>query len=285
MKKFKTIIFFIIICLLITGCDNNNKNANNKTNLSNNDDKQVQEIIETEQESNSDNNNSNDANNTETVTKEPNNNSTSNNTQHHNQNNNSTNVSNNQKEEIKNDNNVEDNTEIKEPSIEGQEPNNSESSKEPEKIVINANKEYYCIDDFILNGTKCTYKLSSPALSKFICNSGTLNGSVCETKVKIPKVNQALNACSRLGLSGSGSCHQVGCNNINGIYSKTDDDNNTLYWCYIWDTSKTDAKTEFYCPSGYTLEGENCTKYYETDAPFNLTCPTGYTLNGINCEK
>ncbi len=51
---------------------------------------------------------------------------------------------------------------------------------------------------------------------------------------------------------------------------------------------KTKVKTEYTCPTGYTLNGAYCIKY--TDATEHkgadtYTCPSGYSLNGSKCTK
>lgn len=176
-------------------------------------------------------------------------------------------------------------------------PNNNTSQKNeetkpnynpsPKKEVISATKEYYCTGDYTLVGTKCTYTLSSDALMDYYCDSGTLNGAVCKIQQRTPLVNRVSNWCVNNGLAGSGSCPRTGCNAVGGIYDDNEyrNNSNSIYWCYSLTEKSVPAKSDYYCPNGFSLNGDKCSKYYETDAPFKYTCPSGYILVGTNCEK
>ena len=146
---------------------------------------------------------------------------------------------------------------------------------------------YYCTSPYTLNGNKCEYTLSSEALTRYYCSSGTLSGSSCISYTKFPLVQSVRQWCANSGLSGSGSCPSAGCNAVGGIYDRDlyNSDSSSLYWCYKLQESSTSAKQEYYCPSGYTLVGNQCTKFYQLDAPFNASCPSGYTFNGSECAK
>lgn len=164
---------------------------------------------------------------------------------------------------------------------------NQNSSTNEEKIYIDAILEYYCLGDYILDGTKCKHTLEVDAPQKYYCTSGTLSGGSCKIQAKYPLTSNVKVWCSQNGLSGSGNCPSVGCSAVGGIYDAEEyrKNSSSLYWCYKWNEKSTPAKTEYYCPDGYVLDGTKCYKHYETDAPYKFTCPTGYTLFGTQCQK
>ena len=54
------------------------------------------------------------------------------------------------------------------------------------------------------------------------------------------------------------------------------------------DAIKTKVRTDYSCPTGYTLNGSYCIKYTdatEQTTPGTYTCPNGYTLSGTKCNK
>ena len=54
------------------------------------------------------------------------------------------------------------------------------------------------------------------------------------------------------------------------------------------DAVKTKVRTDYSCPTGYTLNGSYCIKYTdatEHQGETSYTCPSGYTKNGTKCTK
>ena len=65
---------------------------------------------------------------------------------------------------------------------------------------------------------------------------------------------------------------------------KSDGSDHTVYV----KPEKKKIRTDYSCPSGYTLNGSKCIKYTDaTEKPgqSTYTCPTGYTLSGTKCTK
>ena len=146
--------------------------------------------------------------------------------------------------------------------------------------LINATKEYYCTDNYTLNGTKCQYKFTNPALQRYYCESGTLNGTKCTGSSNVPfsaYTSAVREQCQ--GLAGSGNYDSCLCSKSGGSYDST----NKI--CYKNQTVSTNAQLEYYCTSDLTLEGSNCVKYYSLDAMYKYTCPNGYTLEIDKCRK
>ena len=205
-------------------------------------------------------------------------NNTQNNSSSNSNQNNST--SNENKDNIQNDS-------TKNDSVDNSQNNSQNNSGVEEKVYIDAIYEYYCLGDYVLDCTKCKYTLEVDAPKKYYCTSGKLSGGSCKVSTKYSLTRNVGAWCSQNGLSGSGNCPSLGCSAVGGIYDAEEYKKNSssLYWCYKLTETSTTAKTEYYCPDGYTLNGTKCYAYYETDAIYKLTCPSGYTLFGIQCQK
>lgn len=147
------------------------------------------------------------------------------------------------------------------------------------KEIIQATKEYYCPQNYVLNENKCVYKITSSVLSRYKCDSGTLNGSKCittsNTIITYSNYGSQAEACQ--SLYGSGQWDNCMCSKYGGTLQNQN--------CYKTNSIVKDATLEYYCPQNYNLEENNCVAYIENDAVLNYTCPQGYILNGTNCEK
>lgn len=152
------------------------------------------------------------------------------------------------------------------------------TNKKDSKSTISATKEYYCSYGYTLNDNKCEYSISDEALVKYVCDSGVVDGSKCivNTTIQIRYTSVAEEICANY--YGSGYWSRCVCNKSGGTLQSDGK-------CYQNTTIKKDASIEYYCPSGFELNGNKCNKHYETDALFKYTCPEGYTLNNTKCEK
>lgn len=275
----KKILFFLIILTLITGCNDKKKESNNyeeqkeqiKEEITNDDKEESEALKETDKPIN------NETNKNNSTTSNKNNNVTNNNT-----------VSTPKPSNTPTPKPSSTPTPVPTPMPTPEptpSPTPSLSPSQNTVIRIDATKEYYCIGNFQLIGTKCVSKISVDALSKYVCDEGELQGTSCiisgKTVVYVNQYAGYYEACYSKGLRDY-NLYQCACSSQGGYTQKISD---TEYKCYKNGTTTKNARLEYYCTSGTTLVGNKCEKEYSTDAPFKLTCPNGYKLNGIYCEK
>lgn len=160
---------------------------------------------------------------------------------------------------------------------------NTQQQPESTPISIDATKEFYCTGNYVLNGSKCEYQFSSDALIKYVCDEGTLSGNECKItkKISIPinTYSASYEICLNKGLSGY-NLFNCACSAQGGT---TDGALTGSYTCYKNATQYIDARQEYYCIDGTTLNGNKCVKTFITEAPFEYKCPDGYSLIGNKC--
>ena len=287
-KKTKKIaILFSILVILITGfllIDNSSKKSSvfhsnsTKENSDHKEDKEQTEDYNIE--------NNNDEKNVENGTNEDKIDNYKNSTQvdnndhsdsDSNKNNNSNNTNITQNSDTKNNSNVSNSSNN---NNDNSSLNTSDSPVANNKAtVISATKEYYCDNGYSLNGMKCTKTISNQALTRYVCSSGTLDGTKCISTSNVvftTFTSSAKELCANL--YGSGSYTSCLCSKSGGTMGNENK-------CYKQTTVSTTATLQYYCPSDYALSGTNCIKTYETNALFKYTCPSEYSLVGTNCIK
>ena len=162
--------------------------------------------------------------------------------------------------------------------------NSSTSSSTKTEKTIEATKEYYCVNDAKLNGSQCikTFILTPLTKQIYSCDEGVLYHNICKVTKARDAYVKSMKLYGKSFTEISQGQQEYVCKQVGGTYdvygSFTDGT-----WCYVTATAR--VTSEYYCPDDYTLNYNNCEKYYITDAPFKLTCPSGYTLVGTSCKK
>lgn len=276
----KSISFFLIL-IFLCGCSNKDVKIVEKSDSQNNivednlskESEQAEQIIE-----NNKNENQSKNNNTVKSTTNSNNGSKKQNTNQPESSNSSEAKVDNQTQNS--DNKVPNDFETKNVTSTEQEKNdNSKENVEKEIIKINANKEYYCLDDYTLNGDKCTYYFLTNALYDYVCEEGIQNGSKCNVTVNTEFTTFSSSAKEKCNsLYGQGVYDRCLCNASGGTYNSNK--------CFKNVVVTRDAKRSYYCPDGLSLSGSKCEKTYTSNALYKYTCPdSSYTLIGSICQK
>lgn len=167
---------------------------------------------------------------------------------------------------IENSENIEDFYNDKDTNLEN-------SSKEHNKEeIIDATKEYYCMDGYQLEGIECIKTYTIAPVVKYTCEEGRLSDKNCIIEIKeYGKVTGTKNDMGSLKMS----CED-------GYILEMQEEGMV---CYKITTTTKPAISSYSCISEYTLSGNECIQKVSNSALYKYSCISGYTLYGTKCHK